>query len=481
MFSYKVNNISPFLEKEDEETIIEFIESNRIQDAWYLANKKIFNENNNFLVRVIQDGKWNSRWITFLENAYAIDPQSIKIIYPVFNMVGYSDVITDLFLFLMKKPVAWYDYFDQMIFDNHTKELFILASLKSDFAKQIITEELQKAYDHFDAKQFQFFYTLSPSLSKSLNLNSEKIQLLMSVEKQNQDKFKDFMMQFTRGFGHINEEGVLLTCAQISDRKKYSFNPTVLNDDNFDKYLRLLSDMPYPLRERFYIKSIHAICGDIWIDRDGCVSVLLIDSLGFEKSGYFREYGEKIGKQFSNAKIYVSYNKKQYSDMGCSVFAIDDLVHLYTMEKYLLNEFKPHPAPLHAYINKTAEELDESKTHHGITIHACALPLRLQLNTQFRRVKSEVIPAYSENETKLFVNKKNETALQAIEKHIERDEYTNEKNKRLEHKLDRLAERNANFMAKGNFESKMLLFGLEAKKHELKMHDKHIQLTSKRK
>ena len=59
MFSYKVNNISPFLEKEDEETIIEFIESNRIQDAWYLANKKIFNENNNFLVRVIQDGKWN--------------------------------------------------------------------------------------------------------------------------------------------------------------------------------------------------------------------------------------------------------------------------------------------------------------------------------------------------------------------------------------------------------------------------------------
>ena len=332
--------------------------------------------------------------------------------------------------------------------------------------ESLIKEQIQNAYQQYNASVFQFFHLLYADLAKELNLNPARAEMLLSVTKQDYVKFHELMQQFTSGFGKTHYDGILLSCAQIADRKSYEFNPTVIyGEGEFRQYLTEIAKLPYPLRERFYIKDSHCLSGDIWRDEKGKVSVLLIDSFGINSS-HRDDYSEILHQQFPGATIYVSNENKQRSDYGCSIFALDDLVHLYTIEKYLPDEYKHGPAPLHAYLAHSANELNITRTSYAnVTEHACAMPLRMLLNMQTRKLTTDIIPNREEKEKNSPVNKKAESPEKAANKYFEGDE-SHKQNKRLEHKLARFAECNVKFMAKGNFQSKMHLFSLDNKKEE---------------
>lgn len=182
----------------------------------------------------------------------------------------------------------------------------------------------------------------------SIHLNQQehaKLGMLLSVPDKSQDIFSEYSLQFS-GFGRIKYEGGLLTALQVNKRKKsYKFNPTILNENNVKsnemrEYIEALKNMNPPIRERFVLAGEHWICGDIEINEKGEVNVLLVDSLG--DIGEDHHIIEKFNENFSGKKLnfYVDKTVRQNSSSGCSVFALDDVRHLYTVERYIPKVYK---------------------------------------------------------------------------------------------------------------------------------------------
>lgn len=228
---------------------------------------------------------------------------------------------------------------------------------------------------------------------------------------------KKYMDQFAKQtFGNITLEGGLLTCAAIASRKNtYHFNPTVLDDlDQFEEYLNTLKATPPPHRERFILVGReHWICGDIQISPEGNVSILVIDSFGQEKLHSY-DTADALNKcvaVFPNADVFIPSTRKQGYGLGCSMFSLDDVRHLFTVDKYLDPE-KFQTTGLHGYLrdsakkNKTVDR--EVKENVTTQIHSCELPLPLVRTMHSRRLLTELIPQRSEDEKAIPVNKKQE-------------------------------------------------------------------------
>ena len=279
-----------------------------------------------------------------------------------------------------------------------------------------------------------------------MKLDEQKIQRLLSIDKASVQYFETIKRQFAANANNIDFEGLLLACAQINARKEYDFSPTVLETEiQFINYLSSLKDMPRPLRERFIIESAHRACGDIWIDEKGQVSVLYVDSMGFE-SIYNSSYQIALADQFPAADIYISNIKLQKDYISCAIFALDALVNLHTIENYLPERFKQHPAPLYAYCKESAKALDKSKIHLSVKFQACNLPIRMMLNMQSRKI--EQIIGANQEEAQLEVNKIHEMPMAAVKRHFVNDKDDIDINNRVNNKLASIHKRNIEYMLK---------------------------------
>lgn len=287
---------------------------------------------------------------------------------------------------------------------------------------------------------------------------SDTAQFLLSLDDTQCKTVYKYMQQFSQ-LGKIKFQGSLLTCAVVAAKKEasYEFNPVVLDRINqFKHYLTALKDATPPHRERFIIADAHWICGDIQITQDGQVSVLLIDSLGQQELNSF-ETGTaiKILKAvFPSADIYFPHKEKQGPGLGCSVFALDDIRHLYTVENYL--DPKYHNGGLHDYLKDSTKAIEEkghikkSESAKNHPIHLCDLPLPLMRTMQSRKLLSEVIPGRSEAEQALPVNKKGELMTQSARRFFAEAKNTTGNtvpmNMRLSYKLKEMSKSNFAFL-----------------------------------
>lgn len=250
------------------------------------------------------------------------------------------------------------------------------------------------------------------------------------------------MLQFTSGFGRINYEGGLLTATQIGQRKQtYTYEPTILQDDEFEDYLNILKNATPPVREKFILTGTHWICGEIEINEQGKVKALYIDSLGTE--------GMPIGtieaindfhKVFNNVPhtLYIDNTKRQQAPAGCSVFALDDVRQLYVVENYLPEQYKEKG--LFGYLEDNTKETQNISNN---PIHITRLPIAFMRSAQTSRLETDILGAREPNEQQLAVNKKGQTASVSVEKHMRAHPVSQKlQNVRMDNKLEGIVKNN---------------------------------------
>jgi hypothetical protein len=160
------------------------------------------------------------------------------------------------------------------------------------------------------------------------------------MPKNFNDEFKDSIMQQFTEFGRVKIDGALTYMAAVSGNKQsYNFNPTIVIAKEFPRYLEALAtiDTGTETRERFVMAPSpgyvdHWIAGEIFINKDGTKSMLIMDSLG--PSGFYSGCDEFF-KKFPLGNIYYAAYLRQNSPSGCSIFSLDDVRHLFTIDNYL--------------------------------------------------------------------------------------------------------------------------------------------------
>jgi hypothetical protein len=283
--------------------------------------------------------------------------------------------------------------------------------------------------------------------------------------------FTNYMMEFVNGFGKITYDGALLTSAQIAERKNskkdaYTFNPTIIRENEFPAYLDILASAPKPSRERFVIAGDkHWITGDIQINSDGRVSILFIDSLGLSAQQESKdnvliiaistvELIKQFSRVFSDADIHFSIDKRQNIPKGCSAFALDDARHLFVVEKYLPKQY--HDAGLHGYLADASKNgnaikiLDNSEDTNlfeqkfdEINVNACHIPLPFMRTMQSRDLLKNIDSPYrSQAEKSAPINKKGELASHVAKNEFSKTPY----NTSLERWLEKTGRYNADFL-----------------------------------
>lgn len=329
-----------------------------------------------------------------------------------------------------------------------------------------------------------------------LNLSAEaqqKLNLLLDLDEDRAFDISETMKPFVNGFGRIEKEDALLWLAEKRDHKKtYNVDPVVLYElepsacidgaaTEFEKLISIIADAPKPITVRFILIDIHYTCGEIYIDASEKGHILFLDPLGAgrqddgtSKTIYNVEEMKTFAEYFPDNEIYVSRAKKQFSDRGCSVFALDDLRHLYTLKiegnvplwEYLaISANKPTGEKIEFTLTQFDYET-EQETEKNFTIHSCDMPLSLLRTMQSRSLLSRVIPSRSAEEQHLAVNKKGESAYQSTYPFFAKKEGEGpERNTRLDVKLNKMANDLFNFLIKhshAEIEAKKTYFSLNS-------------------
>lgn len=336
-------------------------------------------------------------------------------------------------------------------------------SAKQDIFSKILLKSIEKGFGTAIMMLKEDFPDLYVDTVESLGeKENKKLNEILGVEDI--VFYTNLMMEFTIKFGKINYDGGLLTAAQVSKRKEYDYHPTILPYEKLSNYLEILKDAPHPIREKFVLAGPHWICGEISIDQQGEVKILLVDSLGTQlKDVLFKEMLVPI--IFGVFKdppptVYLDDIKRQNAAKGCSTFALDDIQHLYVAEKYLPEEFAE--SGLFGFLEKNKKETLDFE-EGSITL--CNIPLSLIRTAQTSKL-ADKIEERSIEEQSLPVNKKGETALVSATKGYRINPINNlRQNHRLNNKLQGMAEHNHHYLVstpKAEVEKEMQRFTLES-------------------
>ncbi|HTM62933.1 MAG TPA: hypothetical protein VL360_00360 [Gammaproteobacteria bacterium] len=278
----------------------------------------------------------------------------------------------------------------------------------------------------------------------------EQARLLLNLDYKYHDEIAITMAQFVEEFGDITFEGGLLTCAQIRENKKekYEFNPIILPPHGIEdkvseycgEYIDILKDISIPACERFIIPGDHWFVGEIEIDQNKNINAYILDSL----SGgivFSEDFADELRKRFpdSNINIYYADEVRQNSKLGCSVFSLDDIRQLFTLNKYVGSKYSTQG--LYGYLADNQIDSKEG-SDENIHLHRCQTPLKLLRSMQSFTLKKEVIPSRSEEEQNLAISGKGETAKQSVKKY-----FVDNNNQRVWQKLTvNIAQKNAMYL-----------------------------------
>lgn len=221
------------------------------------------------------------------------------------------------------------------------------------------------------------------------------------------------LIQYLDDYQPLTYTDGLLSCAQIANRKKrYDFNPTVINNiSQFSDYIQAIVDSHrntpnLTIHERFLYVSAHWVCGEIRVESEGKVQILLSDPVSLGKSDDLSFDTPKLiyalNQAFPGHPVYFPIEKRQYDLESCCIYAIDDLTHFYTISQYIgmrdLFEYfekqnaKNRELPLIKVDEDSGFELEKTK----ITFTPVKLPLAFMRTIQssiltHSKVKQDVI------------------------------------------------------------------------------------------
>jgi len=198
-----------------------------------------------------------------------------------------------------------------------------------------------------------------------------------------------------------------LTCAQIATRKKdaYIFDPVVLEQKELEEFLTTFTQCHQrPFRKRCLLCGQHWQVLDIEMNVDGKISILAIDSMGNDKQ-YIKDLLSVsirvLEKKPYPYIIFYDLFKRQGAESSCAFFSLNDLQHLFTLERYL-------PA------SSVFEYLEtQNKTNAINSALPIRIPLSLLRNAQSRDVFSRV-EQYPLDEKAKATNKAGKTALTSL-------------------------------------------------------------------
>ena len=250
------------------------------------------------------------------------------------------------------------------------------------------------------------------------------------------------MRHFAKGFGHIKHSDILLTLAQIQSRKDYIFQPLAVSEKKLDDFFEYLNSKPHPLTQKFIVSGEHCYCGEIAIDSDHYASVYLIDSMGLslESSSFHEDFIQKMLEHFNVRHVYINQEVRQFARKGCSIFAIDDIQHLYRLR--LPREYQD----IWDYLQKTACQDPHVLEDIDILIEKFPLPAPLLRTMQTRALLATVIPERLKVEPEYPINEKGETIFQSSQKLFQAKEDGTPVNMRLMYKLNKMKLNNWTFL-----------------------------------
>lgn len=303
----------------------------------------------------------------------------------------------------------------------------------------------------------------------------KKIQGLLNVPPEARSNVSDIMNQFSLPFRRMTAYAASLVCAEMSNRKNYVFNPTVLSSSSeLLQYLAILKSTQPPIRRRFLVGIDHWIAGEIDIPEHGKPKLVLIDSLGSSEPKTTKII-RKCLSVFESLDIYISDEKRQHSNLGCTVFSLKDVQELFSVGSYLDQKYKGD------FLNYVSDNIISTESlAKNTTLASYRLPLRFLRSEQSQDLLNGTIPKRTEAEKSLPVNKKGETVVVSANKHFKKvaDKYRNE---RAAYKLNKMAEKAFAYLSENNFdliqiESKMNHFSFEGLKRQI-ANESHVDST----
>lgn len=329
---------------------------------------------------------------------------------------------------------------------NHTKEdlakfekmddlfggIFAKRDSKYDINSFNNPENWNKFFENFsklnieEKEQFFTFLSYKYSLDQKL-INLKQFFSNNDPEKQAVDKIEQaflsqdpnalFMIALLTAFSEGNADldhftqgqfkniHGLLVCAEVASRKPYQCTPTIVADEDLPDYFQVLKSSNLNLRERLCSTGFHWYVADIEIEEKN-TNVLIVDARG--DAGYTRKFRNRFVEKFPEASFYMDLTKKQYTAHGCSIFSLDDIIHLSTVENYLPEK------NIFTHFNNQKSQLKSEVTNQSASndVQIVALPLSLLRNMHHRSLINNIIPnRYDKN---LPINKKGKTALETV-------------------------------------------------------------------
>lgn len=246
------------------------------------------------------------------------------------------------------------------------------------------------------------FYAQAPLPPLSLH-QIKTIELLERCSLPTRTKLQQLMQQLTHGFGKIRPEydGTVATfvLAVIRQDKlnKYQYAPTLVNEENFLDYLAILFEKHTDVHEFFIrtplLMTDHWRSGEIEIN-NGSMKLFISNSLGGDEDELIEDIAERflggdedededeltadIAERFPEQQITVYYNEtlRQSSELGCSVFSLDDVRHLQTFTQYTEK----------GLFDQLDQRIIDEDTIDGIRVLCCTLPATLMRAMQSRKI-----------------------------------------------------------------------------------------------
>lgn len=348
------------------------------------------------------------------------DPAYATFILKLFDYVFHSSNNLELErIFSIEQIPQIFEYLKQA--DMHKFEA-ILPYFLEFCLNNFMPSYLLYVKNNFESHFNTFFEKLNPD---------KQAVCLELLEYKSPELASRLLNEFSNEFGPISLEGGLLALASIKNSKSYDVNPILMDYDSFPRFLEFLSshlDAFKADKIKFILSGVHWTSG--CIDLTGSPpKILLIDSLGAESVVDTTSAIEEIREAFPDMEIYLSKDVRQKSNVGCSVFAIDDCRHLHTIENYLPAAYVE--TGLFGYLF----DHSEPSLLAGVEIRLSELPLPLMRLKQSRALFND-IAARPSIEQATPVNKAGEMPEYSSRKNFKWDvEDNKERNFRLEEKL----------------------------------------------
>ena len=257
----------------------------------------------------------------------------------------------------------------------------------------------------------------------------------------------DNMYDFAFERGGVSYEGGLLTCAQIKSRKStYHFNPVILDQkEEFVNFLKAIKQYNKPLAEKFIVTGGHWISGVIRINANGRADILLMDPCGPGDRLILTFIAKHLPKLFPDFRIYIAEEKRQHDFCSCQTFALDDVQHLFTLEKYLIMDNKS--VSMFDYI-EAQQKAEMNFANWKVKVRLVRLPLTFMRTMQSKDLFNKIIPSWPPNELSLAVNKKGQLTANLAMTFFQPESGKPKKlcNVRIKKKFDNMADNNLHFL-----------------------------------